>query len=601
MDAIEEIRGRDLRQYLIERGFKFTRNKTICPFHNDTNPSLDVAQKNGSWVFHCFGCEAGGSIIDFVSKYDEITIGEAIKKLKKHFGLNDQPQTKPKPRKVAEYSYCDESGKLLYKILRFHPKDFRADRKMNGIRRVPYRWPEVLKAETVWMVEGEKDADKTRKLGLTATTFPFGVENWKREFAEFFKRKNVRICLDKGTEKEAQRRAKDLKKIAKSVKIIELPGLDKDGQDITDWIERQDTKTFEELGEWLQKIADETPEFGTEGLEAETVEEILKMAIPPIEWQIKSLAERRGYTLIGAIKGVGKSLFVTSLGLHYAAGKPFFMLPEFEIDNPGRVLYVQQEVSLSGMKDRLYKMQRDANFNLEGRFRQKTTTGQPWNLNEEGDREKLIKLVEFHRPDMLILDPLYTFCVDVNNLKAVSEVMSFLLQLKTDYDLGLVVVHHFSNKPKDDVFISTVGRFMGSSNIANAADVTIAMEFLGGEYKHQNLELPYNHYATVEVTTRHGEWPQKFAAERKDDGLLFHHSGIWDEMGKKIMPDQILRILAENSGEMLQKDLTHLLTDQASYRTIHKAIVALEEAAQIERFNINYEGRSMKKLRVKNG
>ncbi|MEK7996666.1 MAG: CHC2 zinc finger domain-containing protein [Planctomycetota bacterium] len=50
-----------------------------CPFHEDDTPSLSVdAVKN---VWHCFGCDAGGSVIDFVMRKESITFREATDKL----------------------------------------------------------------------------------------------------------------------------------------------------------------------------------------------------------------------------------------------------------------------------------------------------------------------------------------------------------------------------------------------------------------------------------------------------------------------------------------------------------------------------------------
>ena len=50
-----------------------------CPFHEDDTPSLSVDPIKNVW--HCFGCDAGGSVIDFVMKKDGLTFREATDKL----------------------------------------------------------------------------------------------------------------------------------------------------------------------------------------------------------------------------------------------------------------------------------------------------------------------------------------------------------------------------------------------------------------------------------------------------------------------------------------------------------------------------------------
>jgi len=40
--------------------------KSTCPLHKDGNPSFSVTlEDDGVWVYHCFGCNSGGTIIDF--------------------------------------------------------------------------------------------------------------------------------------------------------------------------------------------------------------------------------------------------------------------------------------------------------------------------------------------------------------------------------------------------------------------------------------------------------------------------------------------------------------------------------------------------------
>ena len=71
----------------------------------------------------------------------------------------------------------------LFQCVRLDPKDFRQRRpdenggwiwNLKSARRVLYRLPEVLKAETICIAEGEKDADSLCTLGFTATCNPMG-------------------------------------------------------------------------------------------------------------------------------------------------------------------------------------------------------------------------------------------------------------------------------------------------------------------------------------------------------------------------------------------------------------------------------------------
>lgn len=48
----------------------------LCPFHNEKSPSFYVdGQKQ---VYHCFGCKAGGSVIQFVMDIERLTFPEAV-------------------------------------------------------------------------------------------------------------------------------------------------------------------------------------------------------------------------------------------------------------------------------------------------------------------------------------------------------------------------------------------------------------------------------------------------------------------------------------------------------------------------------------------
>jgi len=53
--------------------------KCVCPFHNDTTPSLVVSPSKQ--IYHCFACGAGGDSIKFVMEYEKLTYPETIEKL----------------------------------------------------------------------------------------------------------------------------------------------------------------------------------------------------------------------------------------------------------------------------------------------------------------------------------------------------------------------------------------------------------------------------------------------------------------------------------------------------------------------------------------
>lgn len=61
---------------LVKKGKNYM---AVCPFHDDTNPSMVVSPEKK--LFKCFVCGTGGNAITFVQKYEHISFTEAIKKV----------------------------------------------------------------------------------------------------------------------------------------------------------------------------------------------------------------------------------------------------------------------------------------------------------------------------------------------------------------------------------------------------------------------------------------------------------------------------------------------------------------------------------------
>ncbi len=77
---IVEVIGRSVA--LKRRGKEFVG---LCPFHQEKTPSFYVSP--AKQIFHCYGCKAGHSVIDFVMKRDRIEFIDALKLLGEQAGL----------------------------------------------------------------------------------------------------------------------------------------------------------------------------------------------------------------------------------------------------------------------------------------------------------------------------------------------------------------------------------------------------------------------------------------------------------------------------------------------------------------------------------
>ncbi len=57
----------------------------LCPFHNEKTPSFHVRPDKG--YFHCFGCGAGGDVISFVMRMENLSYQEAVVQLAESVGM----------------------------------------------------------------------------------------------------------------------------------------------------------------------------------------------------------------------------------------------------------------------------------------------------------------------------------------------------------------------------------------------------------------------------------------------------------------------------------------------------------------------------------
>ncbi|MFH0775350.1 MAG: AAA family ATPase [bacterium] len=436
---------------------KNDKAQELCPFHDDSHPSLSIDLKTG--LFHCFGCEKKGSVFDFYMAKHSVTFKEANEALAGRAGISPKPQRQV----IKTYDYEDESGNLLSQAVRYEPKAFaqrRPDGKggwvwnIEGVRRVIYDLPEVIEAQEVFIVEGEKDADNLRSLGFVATCCPGGAGKWKQEYNEYFKGKKVVVIPDNDEpgRKHGQDVANNLKKVAKSVKVVELPDLPEKG-DITDWIAGGGTKEklvelVKEATEWQpvkEKLIDKLLKW----------DDLLTLDIRT-EWLVERLIPKNSITLLFGRGGIGKTWLTLQMGCAIAKGESFCGLST----NQTPVYFVDFENPLEVLKERGLKIGKAENFYV---WHNRSSAEPPPRL----DTSEWIRYGELP-PGLFIIDTLRASqSADENSSKDMAVVMQRLKMLR-DKGFTVLLLHHC---PKGNESI-----FKGSTAILDLADHILGLE-----------------------------------------------------------------------------------------------------------------------------
>jgi hypothetical protein len=175
-----------------------------------------------------------------------------------------------------KYQYNDGNGRQLYTVVKFPNKEFRRLRtditgkevwNWDGIKQVPYRWPDIKDQRAIIFVEGEKDVDNLHDIGLIATTIAGGSNAWspllkkQSDFPEkYFSGFDQAFIIpdnDESGKKFAQETGEHIREFVSKVWIVNLPNLDKGG-DVSDYLEQFDGVSKDQLKDGLLKWIEES-------------------------------------------------------------------------------------------------------------------------------------------------------------------------------------------------------------------------------------------------------------------------------------------------------------------------------------------------------
>lgn len=339
---------------------------TCCPAHNDKSPSLSLSEgEDRKILVNCFA----GCTPELICASLNLQISD----------LFPNPFNEPQKETRTTYSYTDEQGCELYRKIRVEPgsngksKDFFCEhlengkviKNLNGCRQVLYRLPAVLKAisekKPLFLVEGEKDADKLCKYGFTATTSLESLK-WSEQYTETLKNADVVILYDMDKTGMARRDllCQLLHGKVKRLRVVDLPGLiyqKSHGKDISDWLSMGNKiLTLQDI---LLKTPDYKPPYKKDGLRVITMDDFLTMELPKREMILSPFLPSQGLCLLYAKRGVGKTHVAIGMAYAVAVGGNFL---KWHAVKPRKVLYIDGEMPAGAMQERLRRISLSENL-----------------------------------------------------------------------------------------------------------------------------------------------------------------------------------------------------------------------------------------------
>lgn len=414
----------------------------------------------------------------------------------------------PARTKTTYFEYQDEQGEPLFRTARLDGPDGKRiwqERHERGswikplgdARRVLYRLPSLIDADTVHISEGEPCADALAGLGLVATTSPMGAGKWRAEYADQIAQASrvvVWADCDTAGRDHARTIAESLAGRIPDVRVIELDRDRHDGYDVANLIAAASRNGHaDDVRGYLDQIAEQAPTYlsrpgrdaigtrtasgpsekretaiasprpdvvgtrdgtrsfsdGDEALNLHLVSvsefsnEIEPGAGAIVGTDDDALVPEAGTVMFYGAAGSTKTTLTVDLTMHLAAGDDWLGIP---VARPVRVAIVENEGPRALFRAKLRrKLAGWTGSPLGDRL---LVLEEPWgkvSLGEEQVRDALAAQIAVHEIDVLVIGPVIrSGWNEAGTLQEVRAYMDLVVQVRelSGRRVTFVLVHH---------------------------------------------------------------------------------------------------------------------------------------------------------------
>jgi hypothetical protein len=197
--------------------------------------------------------------------------------------------------------------------------------------------------------------------------------------------------------------------------------------------------------------------------------------LPPIRWMWQDWIPRGLLSLVGSVKGAGKSYWLLDLARRIIANETW---PDGTPTNMtgATVIYVDAEMIPQLINERAARWEMDTKRFYLMMADQHT----PIDLTRHDCRDTLVEMIYQLKPEFVVLDSLGSLNSKGENAKEdVQELLSFLNQVAFEFQIGLSMVHHLRKRnPLAFADLITQDDFRGSGHIVQMCRTVIGISVI---------------------------------------------------------------------------------------------------------------------------
>ena len=493
------------------------KNQYICPFCNSGTG------KNGTGAFtyypenqtyNCFKCGENGDIFTLYAKMNNLDCNSdfprIVGELAKKYGISEISTNSTAKQREHVYKnadgsifakkvivkYPDGNKRVRWSLFDTQTGSYLTSGGLSGQKAPLYNADMLHKNEsTVFITEGEKDADLLVKWGFIATTVPNGAgfSNWIDLYDDGLQNRDVVIITDNDDSgrKYGETVAKNAHKIAKSVKIVPSEKIyDKcpekgDISDISATIGEEKARIL------LNETVGQAPLYQVES-------ELHKIVYTPIRLTDVQ-PEKREFlwnpyipigeiTVVFAAGGTGKSFATVGISADITAGRT---LPRYNEEQgritPEKVLFISAEDTAGIIRSRMQKIC----GNTDNCILIKTPMNRqeleedsfllPQGKDDKPRIEAFANLLTEIKPKLVIIDPWSVYLGDDKNMNKANDVRAVTTVLTTlakEFNCAMLIVAHVNKMPQMENANNAVS---GSTALIDSARSALCIRSLSAD------------------------------------------------------------------------------------------------------------------------